>query len=209
VWCGKINPMQIANYASASFGILLFLFLFWKRQKEDFSSDIIFKTASHILSGVFLLYVVSVYFFKEYWLWFSFAGGLMGLLIAVFRLKTRFNEVFEAFVIASLPWIAMIFLNDSVAHSSLSSFLGFLIILWIIFISYWLDGHYKNFSWYRSGRIGFSGLMILSLIFLIRFGIAVSGNSVLSFVGNLESVLSGIGFFTSILLLYRLGKTKE
>ncbi len=200
--------MPIASLLINILGIFIFLFIFWKRQKEDFSSEIIFKLAVHILVGIGIAIAVSLYFLKEYWLWFTFVGGIAGLLIAIYRLRTKFYEIFEAFVIAVLPWLSGIFLLDSAVHSSLSSFSGFLLILIVIFISYYLDAHYKAFSWYKSGKIGFSGLATLAIIFLIRFGLAIFGISVLSFVGKFEPLLSGIGLLSCLLLLVSLGRTK-
>ncbi len=198
--------MLIASSLAYILGVFVFLFIFWKRQKEDFSSEIIFKLAIHILTGLFVGFFIAAYFLKEYWFWFAFAGGTIGVLIAIFRLRTKFYEIFEAFIIASLPLLGIIFLADSVTHSSLSSFLGFLVILIIIFISYWFDANYKNFNWYKSGRIGFSGLAILGLLFAVRFGLALSRIPVLSFVGKFEPVLSGIGILACSLLLVSLGK---
>jgi hypothetical protein len=200
--------MLIASTALNLVGVLMFLFLFWKRQKEDFSSEIIFRLATHILVGIGIGGLTSLYLI-EYWIWLSFLGGLIGLLSAIYRLKTKFHEIFEAFVIGALPWLSGVFLLHSVRERSLSSFLGFLVILIIIFVSYWLDAHYKNFSWYKSGKIGFTGLATLAIIFAFRSGLAIAGVSVLSFVGKFEHILSGVGLLASLLLLINLGRREK
>lgn len=201
--------MQIASHLSNILGVFVFLFIFWKRQKEDFSSEIIFKSAFYILTGIGAGYLTSYYFLKDYWLWLAFIGGSAGMLIANWQLRTKFHEAFEAFIVSSLPWLGITFLLDSVVHSSLSSFLGFIVILIIIFVSYWLDANYKAFGWYRSGRIGFSGVVTLGILFLVRFGIAIFRISVLSFVGKFEPILSGIGILVSFAILISLGRIKE
>jgi len=106
-----------------------------------------------------------------------------------------------------LPWIALMFLGNSVVHSSLSSFLAFGATLIIIFISYWFGDHYKNFTWYKSGKIGFAGLATLAVIFFVRSSVAIFGRGVLSFVNQKpEAIISSVLAFTCCLLIYNLGK---
>jgi len=105
-----------------------------------------------------------------------------------------------------LPWIALIFLGDSVVKSSLSSFLGFLAILVFILVYYYFDSHYKKFSWYKSGKIGFSGLVTLGIIFLVRAGVAVSESVVLSFVDKYEAAFSATAALFCFLAVFNLGR---
>lgn len=198
--------MLLVDYITNILGVFVFLFIFWKRQKDDFSSDIIFKLAFNILVGITIGGFVAKFFIKEWWMWSEFVGGVAGLTLGMLRLRLKFFEIFESFVIASLPWLSLEFLINSVKTSSLSSFLGFLTILLIIFISYWFDASYKNFTWYKSGKIGFSGLATLALIFLTRFGLALGGFSVLSFVGKFEWILSLVGFLLAMSALVYLSR---
>jgi hypothetical protein len=199
--------MLFASVFTNLVGVLVFLFIFWKRLKDDFSSDIVFKVASYVLVGIFVGYSISLWLIKPYFLWFGFLAGIIGLLIAVYLTKVKFYETFESVVVASLPWIGFIFLLNSTQASSLSSFLGFLGILILVFISYFLDTHYKTFSWYKSGRIGFTGVAILFLIFLIRLSLAILKIGMLSFVSlPFELLLSGMGMVTCLVLFYNLSK---
>lgn len=201
--------MQIASYVTLLGGGFVFLFIFWKRLKEDLSYDIIFRLGSYILTGLLLGWVISLYSLLNFiWIWLIFLGGLMGLIVGIFRLNLKFYELFESYVISILPWISFVFLKHSVTHSSFSSFLGFLVILFIIFLSYWVESHYKNFSWYKSGKIGFSGLVTLLTIFIVRFSLAISGISVLSFADKFEAPFSGIGIVSCLLVLYLLSRSE-
>lgn len=201
--------MLIANILTNGFGILVFLFLFWTRLKEDFASEIIFKLGFGILVGIFTGVILSKSFSFNYFLWLGFVGGCVGLSATALKFKSKFYEIFESFVISTLPWLSFIFLFDSVINSSLSSFLGFITILLLILISYLLNAHYKNFSWYKSGKIGFTGISVLALIFLIRFVLAIIGISMLSFVGKFEGLLSVIGISVCFTLLFILARKKE
>jgi hypothetical protein len=191
-------------------GIIIFLFIFWKRLKEDYSGDIIFGSAVYILLGVLLFWTISFRFLPAWFLWFSFLGSAFGLTFAIFKFKLKFYETLEALVISMLPWIGFIFLADSVVSSSLVSFIAFLTTLVLIFISYYFDTHYREFTWYKSGKIGFSGLSILVLIFAIRLGIAILKVPVLSFVGwNYEAMISGILASLSLGMLFRLARLQK
>src|SRR6185369_2958946 len=154
---------MLGNIVVSFLGTIVFLFIFWKLLKEDYVSEIVFKLAFYILVGMLVFYLLSVRFFSEWFLWSAFVGSLLGLFFCILTLRVRFYEALEALVISFLPWIALMFLGNSVLNSSLSSFLAFVATLVIVFISYWLGDHYKEFSWYKSGKIGFAGLATLAI----------------------------------------------
>ena len=198
---------MLANILVGFLGTLVFLFIFWKRLKEDYVSEIIFKAATYILLGVLISYLLSFKFLPGWFIWFAFIGSLLGLILSINTLKIKLYEVLEALVIAFLPWLAFMFLGDSVINSSLSSFLAFVATLVIIFVSYWLGDHYKDFTWYKSGKLGFSGLATLALVFLTRFIVAIFRIHVLSFVNyRYEAILSGVLALISFGLIVNLGK---
>ncbi len=190
-------------------GLLIFLFIFWKRLKEDYAAEIIFKTAFNIFTGILVSWLISVRFFPEWFLWAEFLGAIVGLTVSTLKLRIRFYETMEAMVIASLPWISLMFLNNSVADSSFGSFVAFLVMLVIILVYYFIDSHYKEFTWYKSGKIGFSGLTTLALILLTRAVLALFGIHVLSFVSKFEGMISGAGAFVVFLLIFNLGRVSE
>lgn len=202
--------MLIASFATNLLGILVFLFIFWKRLKEDYSSEIIFKTAFYVLTVTLLGYIISFRFMPSAYFWASIASGLIGLGISFYILKVRFYETLEALVIGTLPWMSLIFLLDSVTHSSFSSFLAFIGILIFVFISYYLDAHYKNFTWYKSGRIGFAGIATLALFFLTRSILAIFNLSVISFLSlKAEAIISGAAAFVCFILIFNLAKGEK
>jgi len=200
---------MLVNFGIAILGILIFLFIFWERLREDYAAEIIFRSATYILVSVGVGWALSLRFFPAWFFWASFIGGLTGLSLAILRFKVKFYETLEAFIIASLPWLSLVFLLDSVIKSSLSSFLAFVVILIMVFVSYYLDVRYKGFSWYRSGKIGFAGLAVAMIIFLVRSLIAIGKVPMLSFVGRSEAVISGVMALVSFILLFNLGRKKE
>jgi hypothetical protein len=200
---------MLVNIAITLLGVLICLFIFWKRLKEDYASDIIFQSATFIILGIFVGSFLSSRLFPVWFFWASLIGGSIGLTLAIIRFKIKFYESLETFIIASLPWLSLVFLANSIVTSSLSSFLAFLAILFMVFLSYFLDTHYKSFTWYRSGKIGFAGIATASLIFLIRAVLAIGGVSMLSFVGKSEAIISGVMVFCGFMLLYNLGKIEK
>jgi len=200
---------MLVNFGLSVLGILIFLFIFWKRLREDYAGEVIFQSGTCITIGIGLGWAFAAKFFPDWFFWTSLLGGAAGLMLALIRFGMKFYETLEAFIISSLPWLGLVFLKDSVVASSLSSFLAFIVILIMVFISYWLDLHYKGFTWYKSGRIGFAGLALAALIFTIRSFLAISRVTMLSFVGKYEAIVSGGLAFICFLLLFDLGRIKK
>ena len=189
-------------------GILIFLFLFWKKLKEDYSQNVVFSTAAFILAGIFIFNLTTHKYFSAGWFWAALVGALVGLFGGVIKFKMRFYETFEALVISSFPWMALIFLVDSVSSSSFSSFIYFFVVVALIGLFYLFERGYKNFSWYRSGRIGFSGLAIAGIFFVLRALVASFFPFVISFVDKFEAIASSIASFTAFLLLFNLARSE-
>ena len=200
---------MLATIGVTILGILIFLFIFWKRLRDDYASEIIFKSAGYIILGFFVGYFFAIRFFPVWFFWTSFIGGIIGFQFAILQFKVKFFETLEAYIMASLPWLGLIFLIDSVTASSLSSFIGFIGILIMVFLSYYLDTQYKRFNWYKSGRVGFAGLAVAIIFFIIRFLIAIFKVPMLSFAGRVEVIVSGLMAIVGIVLLFNLGKIKK
>jgi hypothetical protein len=187
-------------------GLFIFLFAFWKRLKEDYLSAQIFSTSLYILLGILLGNMISFKFFPDWWFWLSMAGIVIGFSIGIIKYRLKFFETTEALVISSLPGFSLILLDDSMNSSNPVSFVGFLIILLLILSFLFLDAHYKKFTWYKSGKIGFSGFTILGLFFLIRAAIASAFPNVLSFAGKPDIYLSAMIAFVSFLIVFNLSR---
>jgi hypothetical protein len=183
---------------------LLFLFIFWERLKEDYTQNQIFTTGFYVLFGIGCGNIIADNFWVDWWFWSGLVGGVIGLLLGIRRFRLRIFESLEAFVISCLSLFFVITSTNLIfEYSKESLFLvSGLAVFIIIFLM--LDKHYKKFTWYKSGRVGFSGLTVLGLFFLTRSIVAMSGLSVLSFAGELEVVVSGVLSFASFLAVYNL-----
>ncbi len=187
---------------------LVFLFILWRRLKEDYSQGIVFSTGFLILSGVALGSLISAIFFREWWFWLSLLGIVLGGGFAIFKFKLRGFEVFDATVVAILPWLLVVFLSDSVEAKSIYSLGGFFVILAVYLLYHFLNTSYKKFSWYRSGRVGFSGLATVAILFLLRGLTGLFLVDMLSFVGKIDSIISGVLAFLAFLGIFHLARQK-
>lgn len=178
--------------------------------KEDYSYEKIFTFAFFILLGLLVGFISSkIFLFTSYWFYFEMLGVSIGFLIGLMKLKLSFFESFEAIVFGFLPWMTFIFLFDSIKNSSIFSFLAFWVSLILFFLFFLTDSYYKSFSWYKSGRVGFSGLFIASLFFLIRSIVSLFFPNVISLSGPFEVYISGTFAFIFFLLLLRLSKSQK
>lgn len=193
------------------FGSLVFLFFFWRRLKEDYSSSLIFSSGLTVIFAVLigvglskipsgLLKPSQVFAPQELWFWGGFLGFLAGFGISLRRFKLRIVETFEAAIIGLLFLLLLVYLRNL-------SFVFVLITAVILLIFHFFESKYRRFSWYKSGRVGFSGLMAAGLFFLARMILSVSMPGVSSVVGKVDLVLSGVSAFLLFFSLYNLSES--
>jgi hypothetical protein len=187
-------------------GALAFVYLFWKRLKEDYLSEQLFTTAFFVISGIGLGLLLAKFVSFEWWFWLSLTGVFLGTGLSVYRFSLRVFETVEALAFALLPWLGLVFVADSIDHLSLTSFIAFMVCAVLLGLFIYFDKHYKNFSWYVSGRLGFSGLTTCGLFFSLRALVAIFFPFVLSFVGKWDFVLSLGSAILFYYLIFRLAK---
>lgn len=185
---------------------LLFLYLFWVRLREDYTSSQIFTTTFYTLFGIGFGNILADNFFYPWWFWATFLGGIIGLAFGIWRFHLRIFEAMEAYIISGLTLLLAVSTEDLVREYSQSSLILLISALFFIFLFIFFDKHYKKFTWYKSGRVGFTGLTVLGLFFLTRAVIAMTGIYMLSFAGELEVVLSGVISFLSFITVYNLSE---
>lgn len=201
--------IMLVKILAGTVAVFFFLFIFWKKLKEDYASDIIFQVTTWILVGMALGLTVSKIFLPTWFFWLALMGGLIEFVFMLLKFKLKFNQSLEAFILAGMPMISLMFFADSVTNFSLNSFIAFIGSLVLLFLAFWFDTHYKSFAWYKSGKIGFSGLAIGAVFFLARTVIAIFNVVMISCVGKADAIISGILVMFCIGLLIHLGREKE
>ena len=190
-------------------GILFFFFFFWRKLKEDYDSGRIFTFAVYVAAGVGIFTFAAQKLLPQWWFWADCLGVTAGFMIGRLKYKFRFFESLEATTIGLLPWLSIVFLQDAILNSSWSSLIAFAVLLLIVALYIFLDTHYKKFTWYKSGKVGFSGLTTLGVLFLVRTAVAAIFPSMLSFLGPIDSIISGVIAFTSFLLVFNLSRQQS
>lgn len=197
--------MIIANLV----GVLLLFYFFWKRLKDDYHYEKIFNLGFVILASLVLGLFISKYTVIDYWFWITLFTTAVSFLVCIRSQKIKFYDSLDGLVIGILPLLGLNFLIDAIKRSSLSSFLTFWTVLILVFLFFFLDSQYKRFGWYKSGRVGFTGLAIICLFFLTRVIIYLIYPETISFVMPYDIFISSTFAFLFFLILYRLSINKE
>lgn len=187
---------------------LSFLYLYWRRLKVDYISSQIFTSGFYIILSAGLIGFITSHYESGWWFWTGFLGAVVGLSVGILRFKMRILEAVEAASVAFLPVVSFIFLSGFVKTPGVFLAFGVVIPLLLLALFFILDKKYKGFIWYKSGRIGFAGLSVLGLFFLIRSVVAIVFSDMISFVGSADSLISGILSFISFLAIYNLAQEK-
>lgn len=187
-------------------GNLAFLYLFWKKLHDDYTADEIFSSAYYIILFITLFVVFFLRFAPQFWFWGSVLGIALGSLYSHKKNNLRSMELVESLVISLLPGLLLIYLLNYIRLREISSLFFVIVISFLIGVYRLLNKHYKKFSWYKSGKVGLSGLLVLGIFFLIRSAVAISFVFVLSFAGKYEVYFSGISAFFFFLAVFHLAR---
>ena len=199
---------MLINILVGLVGVFIYLFIFWKKLKEDYVANQIFTTGIlSILFGI-LAYFISTRFLPMWWFWLALIGFTAGLTLGIIRYHMRGYETAEAAGVAILPWLFLIFITDSIINQSIYSFLYAMTVVIAVVVYLILNSKYKEFSWYASGRVGFAGLTAIGIFFLLRGIIAFIFPDMISFVGKIDALISGMVAFVVFLSVFNLAREK-
>jgi hypothetical protein len=190
-------------------GVFLYLYFFWKRLKDDYIRNQIFTTAFYGLVLLGAGYFTSLYVFGNLRFWLSLTGTTLGFALGIFRYRLKILEVFEAAVLGLLSIFALILVGELIVTHNIIYLFSFIVLLLLIILFHLLDKYYKGFAWYKSGRIGFSGLTVSGVFFLIYTVVAITLSSMISFVGNKDFIISFLLSILSFSVVYKLARQKS
>jgi len=186
-------------------GIVVFLYITWRRLKEDYLSSQIFNLLFTNILIILASIIVTNYFLRDYIFWAFLIGFLIGSVFASIKFGLKFIEVIEAEVFAILFYFTIIFLRF-IPLGSVNELLLLATFVLLIPIFIMVERNYKNFAWYRSGRRGFTSMFIIGLFFLIRSLIALINPSMVFLLLDYDPIISGIISFVSFSIIFYLGR---
>ena len=188
------------------FGIIIGLFLFWRRLKEDYIENQIFSVAFLSIFIFIAFYFISRVFFQKWIFWLPLIGSYGVLILLGKKLGMRIFEVADAAVIAYLGWFSVNSVIFLIQLKNIQSLILVITNLVFLFAFFLIDSQYKRIPWYRSGRTGFTGMFILGLFFLIRAAVALLAPDMLIFLLEYDIFISGVISFISFLMIFNLAR---
>lgn len=195
-------------------GFFVYLFVFWRRLKDDYASPLIFVSSFFQLILIISVYFIANRFFAPQlhpseliaphglWFWAVIAALFVSQIVIAKLTEMKYYEVFEASALSSLYLLIAFFLSKTL-------FLGAGLSLGLIIFYYFLDHNYKQFAWYRSGKVGFSALTTLAFFFLVRALIAFVAPESLLLFGKIDTIISSLAAMITFAGLYQLAQSQK
>jgi hypothetical protein len=198
-------------------GSIVLLFFFWRRLKEDFSSELIFNAGITSIVSILMLSAVFTLIArflpeKEYfrpagmWFWGSTVGLLVGVKISQFRFNMKLVETLEAGALGSGAWLLLVYIFEFVVNRNQVAGILSAVLIFLLVLFYFLESRYRSFSWYKSGKVGFSGFGAATIFFVFRIISVASNNDVFSTIGRVDLILSAVAVFLLVFSLYNLSE---
>jgi hypothetical protein len=199
-------------------GILIFVFLFWRRLKEDYSNEILFSSALSIVFYVLVLSVLVQFIFSYIdwgnevfeasgvWFWGSVVGYLIGLYFAIRKFELRKYEVIEASAVSLLPLYSLVFISWAVYPLNFLNFAGGIVVAALFALFVWLERNYKKVPLLKFSKSGAAGLFVLGTLFFMRSVVAAVDPSMVSFAGRIDVIPSAVVSFLLFFFMYNLSE---
>ena len=102
--------MLVLKILLTAISTLLFLYILWKKLKDDYANYVIFTCGFYCIFAIAIGSLISINFFPEWWFWVSFGSGFLGILAGVIRYHLRFFETVDAAALGGLILLLTFFL---------------------------------------------------------------------------------------------------
>jgi len=205
------------------FGFTLFLgfifssFWFFKNTKNEFANDdqvislITYLAIGWLLGARLFFFLTHIKIFPNFWTFFfpwrysgcSFIGGVTGIIIAAIiaakKIKIDPWRLSDPALLPFLLYTTAYFLGQFLIGQEKLSLYYTILALAIAAFSQWLLNHYRSFTWYPSGKIGFTFLLATSFFFSLSTLLAFLLSPSLYF-NNVIELLFSLG---AIILWYQ------
>lgn len=180
---------QIVAVVSSIPFFLVGLFILWKKLRDDYIASQIFSLGFLIYFSVLIYFVSRKYFSFPYSEWLVLLIPFLITLIYSKRNRLRLNEVVNALVPSYLVAHFYFYVTLIIAGYRTNYIIAIFVILVLTLIFSVTEKKFKNFSWYKSGKVGISGLLIFALMCIINAIIALLSPSMVFFSGKLNAII--------------------
>lgn len=189
-----------------SLAIFAFMFVWWRGIKDEIGVNEAITTSVYLALALLIglgagaiasqrVGSISNFFTPSgLGYWFAVLFSFLCLYFTMRHSGVGFFDYFEKFVNAML-WMGLFVTGMHLVVVALS-----------LFLFIWFRSTYKKISWYKSGKVGFAGLMAVAFYFLIRAVVELLMVNLLSFgsIGRIDGVFSIGVVFLAIYSLYNL-----
>lgn len=152
-------------------GIFSFSFVSWRSLREDYSSEKTFSCTVLFLLGGLAGWTIFNRWLPEFAFWGALGGSSIFGFGTIFRMNFRFFEVLDALAVGFL-WLTLflcsaIIFRQGQGQNFTNLYIPVIAAVTLLTYQFFLK-HYRRFSWYPSGKIGFIGGMSIALFFFFR-----------------------------------------
>lgn len=164
-----------------SLAVFAFAFILWRKLKEDYSHEDVFKFTLAISVACGLGLWVGSAWLAGFVFWVVALAGMGAGYLYLRKLNLKFFEVIDALALGIFCALILVYLGHFISlfpeiNNFVPSMSGInyyhlahiLLILSLIILYDYFMKNYRRFAWYPSGKIGFSGLASLALFFFMH-----------------------------------------
>ena len=182
------------------------LFILWKKLRDDYIASQIFSLGFGIYFSLVAGFLLFHFFKFSYSEWFIVAAPVVVVLYLSSRGRMRLNELVNA--LAPLLYVSNIYyyLMLVILRNNYFGLIGVFLSVFFLVIYFLLEKNYKKLQWYKSGKIGFSGLFVLSVYFFMNSALAILIPDMVFFSGKINAIISMLLGLIFAFALTRLSK---
>ncbi|KKQ24564.1 MAG: hypothetical protein US62_C0017G0020 [Candidatus Woesebacteria bacterium GW2011_GWA1_37_8] len=182
------------------------LFILWKKLRDDYIASQIFSLGFGIYFSLVAGFLLFHFFKFSYSEWFIVAAPVVVVLYLSNRGRMRLNELVNA--LAPLLYVSNIYyyLMLVILRNNYFGLIGVFLSVFFLVIYFLLEKNYKKLQWYKSGKIGFSGLFVLSVYFFMNSALAILIPDMVFFSGKINAIISMLLGLIFAFALTRLSK---
>lgn len=193
------------------FGLLVSVFIVWKKLREDYGDNEIFSLNLGIIGGGALSFIAASFFppvVGDLRFWMAAGGSFVAGSLLSKKLSMRPFEVLEAII----PAVFFYLLIHSLVFISLPFWRQFIypgVLFFSLLVFLYISTRFRRFFWYPSGKLGLASLFSLIIFFWSRAILANIAPDVLPWSNRVMDTSFGTagGILAAVVIYIRSGRS--